>query len=127
MRLIAAMTLGLLVTLGCATRAEVARVSQRANRTEALMVHWHERATEREGQLKQLQSKLNRAEQRLARAQAACQAGSSHGAPKPPASKSGGIDDKTIERCEAVVGRLTQDGGSLRDWWRACRSSGAGR
>ena len=120
MRLIAAMTLWLLVTAGCATRAELVRA-------EALIVRWQERATEREGQLKQLQSKLNGAEERLARAQADCQAGSTLGSPKPPASKSSGIDDQTIETCAAVMRRLNPDGGSLQDWWRACRSSGVGR
>ena len=120
MRLIAAMTLWLLATAGCATRAEL-------DRAEALTVRWQERATEREGQLKLLQSKLNGAEERLARTQADCQAGSSPGSPEPPASKSSGIDDKTIETCAAVMRRLNPDGGTLREWWRACRSSGVGR
>ncbi len=120
MRLIAAMILWLLVTAGCATKAELDGIRGRADRAEALMVHWHDRATERERQLKQLQSKL-------ARAQADCQAGSSPGSPEPPASKSSGIDDSTIETCAAVMRRLNPDGGSLREWWRACRSSGVGR
>ena len=102
MRLIAAMTLWLLVTAGCATRAELVRA-------EALIVRWQERATEREGQLKQLQSKLNGAEERLARAQADCQVGSLPGSPKPPASMSTGIDDQTIDSHRYAYLFSTQD------------------
>ena len=123
MRLIAVMTFGLLVTTGCATTTELDRASERADRAEALMTQWQQRAREREAQLRQLQHQLNGVQERLARALTDCRRGSSSGSPRPPASK----DEKAIENCVAVMRRLNPDGGSAHDWWRACRGSDVAR
>ena len=42
----------------------------------------------------------------------------------PPASKSGEIDEKTIENCAATMQMLNPGGGSLRDYRRACQNIG---
>jgi len=111
MRLIALITFGLLVTAGCATTTELDRASERANRAEALVTHWQQRAREREAQLNQ----LNGVQERLASALADCRGGSS--------SRPASSDEKAIEKCVALMRRLNPDGGSAHDWWRACRSS----
>ncbi len=119
MRLIALITFGLLVTAGCATTTEPNRASERADRAEALVTHWQQRAREREAQLNQ----LNGVQERLASALADCLGGSSSRSPRPPASR----DEKAIEKCVALMRRLNPDGGSVHDWWRACRSSDVAR
>lgn len=92
MRLIAAMTLGLLVTTGCATRTEQRRVSERAVRAEELAGHYRARAGQAETQLGQARAELRRANERARPAQKTCN--HKPHAPKPPASKSGAIDEK---------------------------------
>ncbi len=93
MRLIAAMTLALLVATGC----------------------YRERANNAEAQLGQMQAELRRVKEQVKRAMKACQ-------PAPPASKGTGIDDAAIENC--VMRMIARDGGSPREWRRACESIG---
>ena len=117
MRLVAATTLGLLVVTGCASRADLDRVADAAARQQRVAAHYRERANNAEARLGQMQAELRRAREQVKRSEKTCQ-------PAPPASKRSGIDDEAIENCVATMRMLSPDGGSQREWLRACGSSG---
>ena len=114
MRLIAAMTLALLVATGCATRADLDRARDEAAHQQRVAAHYRERA---EAQLRQMQAELRKAKQQVKRATKTCQPTS-----RPPASKGSGVDKEKIEDC--VMRMIARDGGSPREWRRACGSFG---
>ena len=118
MRLIAAMTLGLLVATGCASRADLDRVADEAAHQQRVAARYRERANNAEAQLRQMQAELRKAKQQVKRAKKACQPANS----RPPASKGSGTDKETIENC--VMRMIARDGGSPREWRRACGSFG---
>ena len=114
MRPIGALTLGLLlVATGCASRAELDRVADEAARQQRVAARNHERANNAEAQLRRMQAELRKAKEQARRTAKACE-------PAPPASKSREIDPEAIENCVATMRMLTPDGGSQREWLRAC-------
>ncbi len=117
MRLIAPMTLALLVTTGCASRADLDQVRNEASHQQRAAAHYRGRANNAEARLRQMQAELRKAMQQVKRAKKACQ-------PAPPASKRGEIDAEAIENCVATMRMLAPDGGSQGEWLRACGSSG---
>ena len=114
MRLIAAMTLALLVASGCATRADLDRARDEAAHQQRVAARYRERA---DAQLKLMHAELRRAKQQVKRAKKTCQP-----ATRPPASKGSEIDNEAIEDC--VMRMTARDGGSPREWRRACESFG---
>ncbi len=117
MRLIAAMSLALLVATGCASRADLDRVRDEAAHQQRVAARHRERANNAEARLGRMQAELRKAMQQLKRARKACQ-------PAPPAARSKRLDDEAIENCVATMRMLAPDGGSQGEWLRACGSSG---
>ncbi len=118
MRLIAVMALAVLVTTGCASKADLDRVRDEAAQQQRAAAHYRERANNAEAHLRQMQAELRVAKQQVVRAKKACQPATS----RSPASKGSETDRETIENC--VMRMIARDGGSPREWRRACGSFG---